>query len=141
MNVPEWAEELTIQVCKDYRRRLPEQMWRKSFDRHWVERFTKEDGTRLFIKRINNSSSGSYTRTRNLIKIRAGSDEQDQRLVLLHELAHHIMGRNKAHGHSLKFWRIAFELYKRYGVDMDYAYKREKDYRKLATVAYNEIAN
>lgn len=71
--------------------------------------------------------------------VRAGSSEQDQKLVLLHELSHHLVGRTPAgrrQGHSMKFWKLAFELYENYGVDMDYAFNREKGYKAKATQAY-----
>jgi anaerobic selenocysteine-containing dehydrogenase len=88
------------------------------------------------------SSSGVYRHStmRNMtghIVLRAGSDVHDQKLVLLHELAHHLAPR-KDH-HSLKFWKIAMRLYKRYGVNPEEALRRESGYRKKAVTAFEQV--
>ncbi len=57
---------------------------------------------------------------------------------MLHELAHHITNKRKDTGHTVKFWHKAFELYDQYGVGIDKAYEREKNYKKYATVAYQK---
>lgn len=131
---PEWAIELVKQVCKDYKRTLPSVL-------NW---YIAKDPNR-------ESSSGAtwppykawagQKASKGKIRITAGTAVHDQRLVLLHEIAHHITNKNrkKREHHSIKFWRVAFELYSKYFDDMEYAYKREKDYRKKATQAYDEV--
>jgi Zn-dependent peptidase ImmA (M78 family) len=124
-NAPTWAVNLTEEVCKDYKRALPVKLqWHNS--------------------KIHKMSSGhaTYYRlsgARMMIHVTAGSDIVYQRLVLLHELAHHITNKRKRCGHNAKFWHLAFELYDRYGVGIEVAHKREKNYKKYATVAYQRI--
>lgn len=134
---PEWATELFKKVCKDYNRGLPSLfIWSNRSARsssgytrpHWYTAIKyKKDGTKYLKHHYGE------------LCVRAGTDVQDQTLVLLHELAHHIVGRTKKgrnSGHSIAFWKLAFELYDKYGVDMDYAFKREKNYKVKATQAY-----
>lgn len=138
--VPEWAQELIVKVCKDHKRWPPTTEWKERGKREEHRWKYMPDGTRITI--LAPSSSSGTTWSSNRIRIRAGSDLQDQKLVLLHELAHHILNKGKAGRrahHSLRFWRLAFKLYQTYGMDMDYAYQREKEYKKGATVAYNEL--
>lgn len=115
---PAWALELTQEVCRDYKRALPKRL-------QWYNR--------------NDWSKSGGTCWRDKIHISAGDDEYDQVLVLLHELAHHIVNKTKPRvGHTIRFWRLAFELYERYGIDLGVALEREEDYRKKATWAYQE---
>lgn len=136
---PEWATELFTEVCKDYNRGLP-----SLFTWHEANRNGSSGWTRAaWGKRMVKQKSGKWKAVNwyGEIKVIAGKDEQDQKLVLLHEIAHHLNGKNKAHrgeGHTMKFWKLAFELYDKYGVDMDYAYKREKGYKAKATDAYEQ---
>lgn len=112
--MPEWANELVTQVCKDYRRKKPVVKW-------WSNHHTY--------------SHGHWKRWSQAIFISAGESIQDQELVLLHELAHHIVGKTKAgrrQSHSIRFWTLAFELYNRYGVDTNYAIEREYSYKAKA---------
>jgi hypothetical protein len=128
MPTPQWAVELTNQVCKDYKRALPQKF-------QWYQ-----------SKTSSNSSGRTWARQRvwgrwipSKVHVTAGTDLQDQKLVLLHELAHHICNkRHKREAHSIRFWRLAFELYERYGIDMQYAYEREKDYKQKAQWAFAE---
>lgn len=58
-------------------------------------------------------------RTEGTVAVRAGSEELDQRLTLLHELAHWLTpmarrGRGAHHGRA--FYARAFELYARHGI-------------------------
>jgi hypothetical protein len=54
------------------------------------------------------------------ITVRAGSDPLDQRLTLLHELAHWLTPVRRRRGrtphHDRAFYRTAFELYRRHGL-------------------------
>ncbi len=60
------------------------------------------------------------------IKVWAGADERDARVVLLHELAHWITGDL----HTPRFWDCAWRLFKRYmRNDLDYVLAREAEYR------------
>lgn len=116
---PQWAVDFVQQVCKDYKRALPlEFKWINDHHSNWSSGWTAYDGSKILI--------------------RAGHDGYDQELVILHELAHHIVSKSKKKlGHSIKFWKLAFELYDRYGIELGYALYREEGYRAKATQAYN----
>jgi len=111
MAAPKWAQDLTIQVALNERAEsLPDLRWRHRKKQH--------------------SSGITYP---DHITITAGTDRKDQRLLLLHELVHWLL---PGEHHSDRFWDKAFELYRRYGVPMLYARKREMQYRKAALPAY-----
>lgn len=101
MIAPRWASELTAEVCADARVAPPRLKWRQ---------------------RTTESSSGLTRRHDGVISVRAGTDPADQRLTVLHELAHWIApiprrsrrGRTQHHGRD--FYSVAFELYRRHGV-------------------------
>jgi len=141
--IPKWAQELTLQVAIDEGRDdLPEIIWRKrrrprvsarakllfgSPER--VERFRKQSDWRR-VGSSGHCREGLITR----IVITAGTDRKDQKLVLLHELAHWLSSRKENHGPI--FWDKAWELFRRYNVPIQYAKKRSGDYRKEAIAAY-----
>ncbi len=101
MKAPSWASELTAEVCADAGITAPRLSWRQ---------------------RTTESSSGLTRRDVGIIAVRAGTDPVDQRLTVLHELAHWLAplprrsrrGRTQHHGRD--FYRVAFELYRRHGV-------------------------
>lgn len=130
---PAWSIQLVQQVCADYKRALPDKL-------SWYDK-----------NRVHTSGHTKYARWHGLnqIHISAGKDEWEHRVVVLHELAHHIMGKTRKgtlQGHSLKFWRLLFDLAINYG-NVDDLYKRDIELaqgwrpgtRKLATVAYDEL--
>lgn len=123
LSTPQWAVDLVTQVCRDYNRSLPKKLqWYRSSSSRWSSGFTYYNGSKIHIT--------------------AGSDEYDQELVLLHELTHHIVSKTrkgKRESHSIRFWRLAFELYERYGIELGYAYYREEGYKAKATWAYQEV--
>ena len=72
-------------------------------------------------RRAGEASTGVTRRHEGMIAVRAGNDPLDQRLTLLHELAHWLApgtrrrrGRTEHHGRA--FYRVAFALYQRHGV-------------------------
>jgi hypothetical protein len=101
MKAPDWAMALTAAVCRDAGVPEPALAWRRRAHEH---------------------STGVARRQLGLIAVRAGSDPMDQRLTLLHELAHWLgpvarrRGRRRAVHHGLAFYRIAFALYRRHGI-------------------------
>jgi len=70
------------------------------------------------------------------VHVNAGTDRTDQRMVLLHELAHWSLGMR--HGHDETFWLKAWEFYRRYRVPIRHAQVRECSYRKGAERAYRK---
>ena len=95
MTAPAWALALVATVCADADVRAPRLAWRR---------------------RAGTSSTGVTRRRDGIVAVRAGTDELDQRLTLLHELAHWLSpaprrqrGARSHHGRA--FYDIAFELY------------------------------
>jgi hypothetical protein len=102
ITTPEWVENLAAEVVKNYGARMPPITWR--------EASRKSTSGNTSIKRIS---------------IIAGSDQQDQKIVLLHELAHWLTPG----GHTEEFWTTAFDLYESYGLS-GYATYRETFHTK-----------
>lgn len=117
MKHPKWIMEIVENVCKNSPRKP------------FIKR-TKRHGA--------NSSSGVFYNTANVIKIRVGTEAPrwEQKMVLLHELAHWL---NPNESHTTKFWETAFSLYKEYKLPIRKCHKREKGYRKEATNVYRKI--
>jgi hypothetical protein len=106
---PAWASALIGRVCSQHRRRVPHVRWRR---------------------RTAPWTSGAVYYDSTGISIVAGTDVAQLRLVLLHELAHYIVG--PAHQHDERFWRLCWELYRRHSVELGYAWAAETAYRKGA---------
>lgn len=138
-DAPEWAIELVKQVCKDYNRALPGELkWSNTS-------YPLSSGTTSYCKTTTGKPIYHRKKTGRLIVFRgkismvAGTQEENQKLVLLHELAHWIVTRSKGMGHNNRFWHKAFELYERYGVDRMYAFDGEKNYRKQAITVFQKL--
>jgi len=99
MTAPAWADELVAIVCADAVVTQPRLSWRR---------------------RAGDHSTGVTRRHDGMIAVRTGTDPLDQRLTLLHELAHWLSpaprrGRRAVH-HGRAFYDIAFDLYRRHGL-------------------------
>jgi predicted metal-dependent hydrolase len=131
MKIPNWVNLLLEQVAKEYPRMiLPNIIWR-----HYHNKYipSKVVGQYSRVKNLSEQSSGHCNYSKG-ITITAGRLRKDQKLVLLHELAHWILPAGE--NHSKDFWDLAFEIYRKFKVPMYYALNREKDYRKEAVMAY-----
>jgi len=118
MPAPRWAQDLAIRVALDEGRDdLPDLTWRRG------RRHVMSSG---HVKHL--ADGGGVT-------ITTGRDRRDQRLVLLHEMAHWL---TPGEYHGPVFWDKAWELYRRYGVPIRYALARERGYRRGALVAYRK---
>ncbi len=128
--VPAWARELADTVCSDFNLDPVPIRWRKRRPYTVSGVRIVGDGTERFREtRIDRSSSGRYFKGKDChIIVTAGVDEADQKLVLLHELAHHMSPPK--HNHTFEFWENAWTLYSRYFEDLEYAYNREANYRE-----------
>jgi predicted metal-dependent hydrolase len=116
--VPDWAKALTHRIASDYEfEEVPPIRWRESRINMQTAGSTHWEGTRANGKHRN-------------ISILAGRNVNDARLVLVHELAHWSLPPKC--GHNRRFWRRCWEMYERYGVNLDYAYNREKSYKMKA---------
>jgi hypothetical protein len=118
VGTPAWAERIVREVARSQRRPRPTLRWRRS-------RYQRSAGS---------ADSHQYS-DGGVISIAAGKDRLDQRLVLLHELAHWLGPPGE--GHTLAFWRRAWRLYRRYRVPMYYALAREGRYHR-ALQAYRD---
>jgi hypothetical protein len=99
MSAPAWAAALVAEICADASVTPPHVGWRRRRGTH---------------------STGVTRHHLGAIAVRAGEDELDQRLTLLHELAHWLTPvarrrRRTAH-HGRAFYATAFELYRRHGI-------------------------
>ena len=97
---PAWARTLVLAVCAEADVPTPRLFWRL---------------------RDRPLSSGVTRRHASAISVTAGSDAMDQRLTLLHELAHWLAPvarrrRGRVAHHDQAFYDVAFDLYRRHGV-------------------------
>lgn len=100
MSPPAWAVELLQTVCADAGVPPPRLLWRS---------------------RRGSQSTGVTRRDVGAVSVRAGTDPVDQRLTLLHELAHWLTPvqrgrRRRAVHHDRAFYLAAFGLYRRHGL-------------------------
>lgn len=108
---PTWARDLLLAVCADRGVEPPARVrWSR---RHRV------------------ASSGVTRSGDRSIAVVAGTDPLDQRLTLLHELAHWLLAarparrRRRAPHHDRRFYEVAFGLYRSYGLTDADALSRE----------------
>ena len=106
---PIWARVLVDQVCREADVHAP--------------------GRLRWTSRAREASSGVTRRHDGMISVVAGTDPADQRLTLLHELAHWLTPMKRQRGrhvhHDRRFYAIAFELYARHGLPADEGVRRE----------------
>lgn len=100
MTAPAWACDLVAAVCADAAVQPPRLQWRTRRGEH---------------------STGVTRRHEGVVAVRAGTDPLDQRLTLLHELAHWLSPairrrRGRAVHHGRSFYEVAFDLYRRHGI-------------------------
>lgn len=98
-SAPPWAVQLVLTVCGDAGVEPPARL--------------------LWRRRASSHSTGVARRGEGMLAVRAGADKTDQRLTLLHELAHWVTPwprRGRAMHHGRAFYRAAFGLYARHGV-------------------------
>lgn len=119
---PEWATMVMEQFAAYHHRSdLPVLKWRYSKASHHSSGNTQWsyfEGTR----RIDASTCE--------VVVTQGKCRMDALLVLVHELSHWIAGHNESHG--ARFWHIAWQSYKHFGLPLSYAFAREATYRKEA---------
>jgi len=111
--VPRWARNLVRRVLKDYGSEIPlmEIRWRTN------KRRFHTTGTSCTLVH-----SGVW-----VVTITQGTDLQDCRWALLHELAHVLVGLNDTH--SRAFHRFAFAMYPQYDLSPGFSIWREANSR------------
>ena len=97
---PAWAAEIVREVCAAAGVATPAVRWRMA----------RRAG-----------SSGVTRRSAGSVSVTAGTDPVDQRLTLLHELAHWLgpaprRRRGRVQHHDARFYEIAFNLYRTYAI-------------------------
>ena len=119
INHPVWAQDLLLNALswaeeKGYKAEIPNLVWR----------------------RCNKFGSGGHARQVYpvCITMNAGKDHTEQKIVLLHELAH-ILNPNE--GHTAKFWDTAWELFRWAKLPIRVCKIREGNYKKGALLAYD----
>ena len=103
-DAPAWARELVRAVCLEAGVEPPRLAWRHRAGRE--------------------TSSGVTRRGNGSVSLTAGTDPLDQRLTLLHELAHWLVpaparmrrARARTSHHDAGFYAAAFDLYRRHGI-------------------------
>lgn len=113
--VPTWARRLINRVCRDHGVPIPDITWSRS--------------------RRHQTSSGRHigptlSKPGGRIHVTAGTSRKDAHYVVLHELAHHIVGNGEKH--SRVFYAMQFALVSEYGgsqLGMYYAKKRSSWYK------------
>lgn len=120
MTQPEWATPIIKEICFLYTRKLPKMKW---------------------MKRNRTCTSGvCYSKH---IVICAGTDLLNQKQVLLHELAHWILAkrrrRGRRYGHSVRFYKLLFDLLKYYECFEENYLTREFNYKSTAQYVYRQI--
>lgn len=106
---PAWASWLVHDVCSAAGVPLPALRWRRA---------------------PRTASSGVTRRTSGSISVTAGTDELDQRLTILHELAHWLgplprRRRGRILHHDARFYATAFGLFRLHGIPDAEALARE----------------
>lgn len=113
---PKWAAALVAGVCEHAGVEPPAVKWRRG--------------------RTSDLSSGTYYAESHRLVVTAAGPRYEQRLVLLHELAHAL---TPGEHHSLTFWLTAWRLYFEHGVPVRYAQQREFRYRQTARRGYEIV--
>lgn len=106
---PAWATHLVEEVCNAAGVEPPLLRWRRA---------------------AQSASTGLARVTAGTISVTAGTHQLDQRLTLLHELAHWLGPRTRRRRgrvihHDAAFFAMAFELYRRHGIPNADALERE----------------
>jgi hypothetical protein len=107
---PSWAARLVAQVCAEAEAPEPVLRWRRAG---------------------RSPSSGVTRKAAGVVVVTAGSDLLDQRLTLLHELAHWLgpavrrTRRGRVAHHDARFYAAAFRLYQENGIEPAEAVTRE----------------
>ena len=118
MAPPQWALKTLNEAWQLAERddQIPELVWRRS--------------------RGNFYSSGHCSVRSRRIVVTAGTKAPrwEQRMLLLHEVAHAMCREDEHHGDM--FWRTAWALYRDFGLPVRSVLKREESYRKGARAGY-----
>lgn len=106
---PKWAIDLAARAARALSSAPPRELsWRRT-------RYTR--------------SSGCYWKERARIHISAGTDRRDQRYIILHETAHHVLrqtGGDQSRSHGPEFWALCILLCRKFRVPGHYLRRRHR---------------
>ncbi|MGE3908896.1 MAG: hypothetical protein AB7K36_06075 [Chloroflexota bacterium] len=109
---PSWATDLVAQIAAELSRTdLPTLLWWRMRQYRWSSGLTQ----------------ATPMLKRQVITVRQGNEPVDATMVLLHELAHWLVGTTEQH--SERFYAQAFRLYAAHG-DVEHAFRRELRYKR-----------
>ena len=118
MKPPKWAENLLLEALT----------W-------WESQGNQVPTPELrWIRRNRFTSAGKGCS--EYIKISAGHNRLHAKILLLHETAHAIVGRDGAKWHSSHFWDVTWALYRWARLPIRYCRQIEGNYRKGALMGY-----
>jgi hypothetical protein len=116
---PTWVTQLLTEVCEYTKLKpIPYLIW-KTHERNWT--------------------SGYANYTDYTILLRAGTDAEESKMVLLHEVTHHLCCHNVQHSET--FWRKALGLYKHFGLNMEKCLAREGSIWKGPSRVYEKMVS
>ena len=113
---PKWAQDLTLKAL----------LW-------WESQGNTIPNPTLTWRHGSHRLSSGRAWTDKIV-ITAGKNRTDQKLVLLHEIAHTLLPMGNHH--STVFWDTAWALYRWAKLPVRYCVNREKTYKVGAMVAY-----
>ncbi len=108
-NTPKWAQTIVDEVWANQPGRYPEITW--------------NIGNRRSDGRVYTSGHCDYY-NRIIVNVVGDSPRWEQKMVLLHELAHAI---THCCGHNDRFWKVAWTLYRIYNLPVRNCQKRGAD--------------
>lgn len=129
IEAPQWAADLMNEAFeyagfKESKQRggariyaIPTLIW-KTHDKKYTSGHAK------YGYRYSRGFNGRTRIQKPQIIIRAGTDEWEHKMVLLHEVAHHLCAWNVSHSET--FWRKAWALYDHFGLDHKRCLDRER---------------
>jgi hypothetical protein len=119
MKTPKWAEDILLSAL--------------------IHEEIEDIPTLKCRKRQAKTSSGCYYPERLEISLAVGQDRMDAKLVLLHEVSHHVTFiKSKCYCHTDRFWITAWNLYRHFGLPIRYCKHREGNYKKGSLVSYKQ---
>ncbi len=125
---PKWAQQIIAAECAARGLPEPEVVWRRS---KTAGSSTGYCSSKRIVVTASTLRLTSWTP--DLRRFYPVTNRADQKITLLHELAHWF---TQGEHHSPRFWDVAWALFRRYKMPLRYAAWREGLYRKEAVAAY-----
>jgi hypothetical protein len=131
--LPPWAERVVRTVAREHHKRVPQVGWRRYSARARTSgRALGDDENSISLTDVRRGRMQFLVGGQSCSKFAKGTARLSARVTLLHELAHWLTGD----GHTLRFWTVAFQLYRRFRIPMGYALRDEALYKQGALDGY-----